>query len=64
QLATLRESLAELPGLDAFPDESSDQTQPLRARGPRSASAPALHDDEHDGPEAYGARSAAATSSS
>jgi hypothetical protein len=71
QLAALRESLADLPGLDAFPEEASDETGPMRATEPSGATRADVHPDaeRHDaggrdasGPT-YGARSAAATSS-
>ena len=74
QLATLRESLAELPGLDAFPDEASDETHPLRTSESPGSPRNGAHDDRRDagydepgGDQAphgsYGARSAAATPS-
>jgi hypothetical protein len=88
QLAALRESLAELPGLDAFPDEVSDETRPMRVAEPgQGATAPSARGDSDDPRDtdrrdtdrhetdrhddggrptsdpAYGARSAAATSS-
>ncbi len=64
QLAALRESLVDLPGLDAFPEESADTTHGRRSTGTPAAGGP----DHRDGEEpdstdrAYGARSAAATS--
>jgi DivIVA domain-containing protein len=73
QLATLRESLAELPGLDAFPDEASDETHPLRTSESSGSPRNGAHDDRRDaGYDEPGAdqashgsygRSAAATSS-
>ena len=63
QLAALRESLADLPGLDAFPEEAADETQPLRTNGPGAGATgagsrhhgarPLRDDDEHgDRPDA------------
>jgi DivIVA domain-containing protein len=69
QLSALRESLGELPSLDAFPEEAHDETRPIRTAGPSSS--PVLdhrpeehgHDDGGHDDAVYGARSAAATSS-
>ena len=73
QLATLRESLADLPSLDAFPDEPSDEALPGRAGEHDGAAGPSRPDGAPDARRAeqrdedargsYGARSAAATSS-
>jgi hypothetical protein len=52
QLAALRESLADLPGLDAFPDEAADETRPMRVAEAGGATAPAARGesdvDRHD----------------
>src|SRR6195952_1429428 len=73
QLATLRESLAELPGLDAFPDEASDETHPLRTSESPGSARNGAHDDRRDAgydepgadqaPHGSYGRSTAATSS-
>jgi hypothetical protein len=51
QLATLRESLAGLPGLDSFPEDSSDETRPVHAPGPatRDTGPESTRDTEPDG---------------